>query len=245
LGFGITLLLVLFLLYERYAAVDVDVVKEPVDQVAQGRVTPQAVPDKLVSTRKIKPQSSVQPVDARATINAVSQTTAETVKPAKKVTATPKAAQSAVAELYQRKVIPEKPVKKAGKPQTQTQTQTQTQSQTQAVKTDYKEEPIDVAAMLAMTREQMNSAALQDHAAPFISSLSQQAKDAIPTILYQQHEYADNGGQSSVMMNGKSLREGGSPVAGVKIEEILPASVVLNHNGTQFRLRSLNSWVNL
>jgi hypothetical protein len=41
------------------------------------------------------------------------------------------------------------------------------------------------------------------------------------------------------------LGVGGSPVPGMKIEEILPDSVVLNYQGTQFRLRALNSWVNL
>jgi type II secretory pathway component PulC len=46
-------------------------------------------------------------------------------------------------------------------------------------------------------------------------------------------------------MNSKTLKVGGNPVNGVKIEEILPDSVVLSYQGTQFRLRALNSWVNL
>jgi hypothetical protein len=48
-----------------------------------------------------------------------------------------------------------------------------------------------------------------------------------------------------VVLNGKELKVGGSPASGVKVEEILPDSVVLNYRGTEFRLRALNSWVNL
>jgi hypothetical protein len=46
-------------------------------------------------------------------------------------------------------------------------------------------------------------------------------------------------------MNGNTVKAGGSVVPGMKVEEILPDSVVLNYQGTQFRLRALNSWVNL
>jgi hypothetical protein len=47
-----------------------------------------------------------------------------------------------------------------------------------------------------------------------------------------------------VVINGKTLRTGAS-AAGVKVEEILPDSVVLEVKGNRFRLRALNSWVNL
>jgi hypothetical protein len=48
-----------------------------------------------------------------------------------------------------------------------------------------------------------------------------------------------------VVLNGKELRPGGQPASGVKVVEILPDSVVLDYRGTEFRLRALNSWVNL
>mgnify|MGYP003845772661 FL=1 len=50
---------------------------------------------------------------------------------------------------------------------------------------------------------------------------------------------------SSVTLNGKAVKLGGSPLAGLKVDEILPDSVILTYRGTQFRLRALNSWVNL
>ena len=62
--------------------------------------------------------------------------------------------------------------------------------------------------------------------------------------MYQRHDYAEAAGQASVVINGASVRAGGS-VSGVRVDEILPGSVVLSHQGTQFRLRALNSWVNL
>ena len=79
---------------------------------------------------------------------------------------------------------------------------------------------------------------------PFLSAQSQQTKDAIPTIMYLRHDYSGNPASASVVLNGKTLRQGGS-VNGVRVEEILPDSVVLEYQGTRFRLRALNSWVNL
>ena len=107
------------------------------------------------------------------------------------------------------------------------------------------EEPIDIARVLQSAREEMKDATLDEHPAPLLSALSQQVKDDIPTLYYQRHDYSNNTSISTVVMNSKTLKVGGNPVNGVKIEEILPDSVVLSYQGTQFRLRALNSWVNL
>jgi hypothetical protein len=107
------------------------------------------------------------------------------------------------------------------------------------------EQAIDIEEVLARTEAQLNTARLQEHPAPFLSDLSQQKKDAIPSILYRQHDYSSNAAQSSVVLNGKSLKVGGTVVSGIKLEEILLDSIVLSHRGEQFRLRALNSWVNL
>ena len=77
-----------------------------------------------------------------------------------------------------------------------------------------------------------------------LATLSQQTKDSIPTLMYQRHDYSGNPGKSRVLINGKTLGSGAS-VVGVKVAEILPDSVVLEFKGTRFRLRALNSWVNL
>jgi len=104
--------------------------------------------------------------------------------------------------------------------------------------------PVDIEQVLAMAQQEMGNTGMVEHPAPFLSSLSQQTKDTIPTIFYQGHDFAERGG-ASVVMNGKTLRAGGSPASGVRIDEILPDSAVLSFRGTQFRLRALNSWVNL
>ncbi|NQX87608.1 MAG: general secretion pathway protein GspB [Halioglobus sp.] len=107
------------------------------------------------------------------------------------------------------------------------------------------EQPLDIEKVLERAQAEIGSAELDDHPVPYIATLSQQAKNEIPTLYYQKHDYASDTAQSRVTLNGKTLRVGGSPVPGVKVEEILRNSVVLDYRGTQFRLRSLNSWINL
>lgn len=109
---------------------------------------------------------------------------------------------------------------------------------------ELEERPVDVEEVLRLAQEEVANAELVDHPAPFLVSLSQQTKNAIPTILYQRHDYSQ-GGRASVTLNGKTLRTGGTVDSGLKIDEILEDSVILNYRGTQFRLRALNSWVNL
>ena len=107
------------------------------------------------------------------------------------------------------------------------------------------EQPIDIAQALQSAREEMKDASLDDHTVPLLSALSQQTKDGIPTLYYQRHDYSNNTSNSTVVLNSETLTVGGSPVNGMRVDEILPDSVVLSYEGTQFRLRALNSWVNL
>ena len=106
------------------------------------------------------------------------------------------------------------------------------------------EQAIDLEKLIQQAETELEDARLAEHPSPFINSLSQQAKDGIPTIFYERHEYSGTPGQSRVVLNGQSLAKGGK-TKGVRVEEILPDSVVLNYQGTSFRLRALNSWVNL
>jgi hypothetical protein len=106
------------------------------------------------------------------------------------------------------------------------------------------EEAIDIDQLVQEARGELADAQLSDSDVPFLSAQSQQTKDAIPTIMYLRHDYSGNPASASVVLNGKTLRQGGS-VNGVRVEEILPDSVVLEYQGTRFRLRALNSWVNL
>lgn len=106
------------------------------------------------------------------------------------------------------------------------------------------EEAIDIEKLVAQAQAELADAKLQDTGVPFLATLSQQTKDSIPSLMYQRHDYSGKPGKSRVLINGKTLTAGAS-VRGVKIVEILPESVVLEFQGTRFRLRALNSWVNL
>jgi hypothetical protein len=105
------------------------------------------------------------------------------------------------------------------------------------------EEAIDIEDVLARSREEMGEPALAPHPAPLLADLSQQQKDAIPTLMYLRHDFVENG-VSSVLINGETRRVG-DRIGAVQVEEILRDSVVLRHRDTLFRLRALNSWVNL
>lgn len=106
------------------------------------------------------------------------------------------------------------------------------------------EEAVDIASLVAAAEQALEDVRLTEHSAPFLGDLSQQRKDAVPTLMYLQHDFRTEGG-STVTINGQLARAGQTVGRGVKVEEILPDSVVLSHDGQQFRLRALNSWVNL
>ncbi|MEL7044455.1 MAG: general secretion pathway protein GspB, partial [Pseudomonadota bacterium] len=105
------------------------------------------------------------------------------------------------------------------------------------------EETVDIEAVLRDVRAEAAAGALQPHRAPLLAELSQQFRDAVPTIMYLRHDF-NPGGVSTVLMNGETLRVGGR-TRGVELREILPESAVLRFQGQEFRLRALNSWVNL
>lgn len=108
-----------------------------------------------------------------------------------------------------------------------------------------REEPVDIAKLVEQAESELKNRELVEHPAPFLVELSQHTKDQIPTIFYQRHDYAGDSPRSTVVLNGKQLRAGGTAAPGVKVVEILPDSVVLSHDGREFRLRALNSWINL
>jgi general secretion pathway protein B len=142
---------------------------------------------------------------------------------------------SAVARLYQNKDVSENSAD---------QTQT-SPTGPDASRATPEEQPINIEEVLQRAQEDVGKAALVDHPAPFLTHLSQRTKDDIPTLYYQRHDYSPEPSNSSVVLNGKQVKVGGSPLSGMKVDEILQDSVVLSYRGTQFRLRSLNSWVNL
>lgn len=143
---------------------------------------------------------------------------------------------SAVAALYQtpkRQYRPATDRKKPDKIMTKTVVATpQTQN-------------IDIGQVLSRAKAGLETAHLSEHSAPFIAELSQQVKDSIPTIYYSIHDYSSEKASSYAVLNGTRVTAGQSFGGNFSVEEILSDSIVLNMGSTQFRLKALNSWVNL
>ena len=103
--------------------------------------------------------------------------------------------------------------------------------------------PLDIAAIVKRVQAELGEPALVAHATPLLEDLSQQTKNAITSVMYSVHDWQP-AGSSRVTLNGSVLSEG-QQLNGFKVEEILTDSVILSYRGTEFRLRALNSWVNL
>ena len=103
--------------------------------------------------------------------------------------------------------------------------------------------PIDLVAAIERAAREVGEPNLVPHPTVLLENLSQQQKDQIPTIVYTEHVYAE-GVAPSVELNGQRLRPGQRSGA-ITVEDILVDSVILRVNGTSFRLRALNTWVNL
>jgi general secretion pathway protein B len=154
---------------------------------------------------------------------------------------------AAVAQLYKNRDMAEESVTPA--PASRAQVRASQRELDTAVEYDSavarSEESVEIDKILEQARQEIENSSLDDHPVPFLSDLSQQTKDDIPTLYYHRHDYSSDRNQSSVVLNGATFKAGESPLPGMQLEEILPDSVVLNYRGMQFRLRALNSWVNM
>ncbi len=105
------------------------------------------------------------------------------------------------------------------------------------------ETPVDIEAVLREVRAEAAAAELAPHPVSLLEDQSQRFRDRVPTLMYLRHDY-NSAGRSTVLINGQALGRG-QRSRGVEIVDILPDSVILRFEGTEFRLRALNSWVNL
>ncbi len=211
------------------------------EPAATALTLPVELPETLVATAPA-PSSAPRPaqVAAAPAAGALTLTTQES---------------DAVAQLYQNRELQKDPVMPEPTVRTKSAEQSRTdmlleQARAQGAMADpstvaRSDQSDDLDKILNQAREELENASLDDHPVSFLSSLSQQVKDDIPTLYYQRHDYSSDTSVSSVVLNGATVKAGGSPLPGMQVEEILPDSVVLNYRGTQFRLRALNSWVNL
>ena len=103
--------------------------------------------------------------------------------------------------------------------------------------------PIDLVAAIERVAREVGESNLVPHPTVLLENLSQHQKDQIPTIVYTEHVYAE-GAAPLVELNGQRLRPG-QRTGAITVEDILVDSVILRVNGVSFRLRALNTWVNL
>ena len=105
------------------------------------------------------------------------------------------------------------------------------------------EPAVDFAEILAQAQKELGVTPLVESSEPLLETLSQQIKDQIPSLIYSDHRYVA-GGRSEVVLNGQSLGER-QRIGPFTVVEILPDSVILRWRETQFRVRALNSWINM
>ena len=103
--------------------------------------------------------------------------------------------------------------------------------------------PIDLAMAMEQAARAAGESTLVPHPVPLLENLSQQQKDRVPTIVYSDHVFAA-GDIASVELNGTRMLAG-QQAGGIEVVEILTDSVILRAGGSEFRLRALNTWVNL
>ena len=103
--------------------------------------------------------------------------------------------------------------------------------------------PIDLATAMQQAARAAGESTLVPHPVALLENLSQQQKDRVPTIVYSDHVFAASD-IASVELNGKRMLAG-QQAGGIEVVEILTDSVILRAGGSEFRLRALNTWVNL
>ena len=103
--------------------------------------------------------------------------------------------------------------------------------------------PIDLSTAMQRAALAAGESTLAPHPVPLLENLSQQQKDRVPTIVYSDHVFAASD-IASVELNGKRMLAG-QRAGGIEVMEILRDSVILRVGGSEFRLRALNTWVNL
>lgn len=80
---------------------------------------------------------------------------------------------------------------------------------------------------------------------PLIAELPPTISSGIASIDFSVHLYSDEEGASFVNLNGEQRREGDLVAPGLRLVKIFEYGVILEYQGTQFRLLPLSGWVNM
>lgn len=78
---------------------------------------------------------------------------------------------------------------------------------------------------------------------PDINELPQSQLNKIPSLNYSQHNFNNVGG--SVVLNGVIRRPNDQVASGIVLEKILEDGIILHAENFSFKMRALNSWLNM
>jgi general secretion pathway protein B len=192
---------------------------------------PEQVPDQVPEQVPEQALDQVaRPVPAATSTVPVSAAGSETMPPQALAPPTRPAADQSVAALYAQAPVVSPPPPQESQP---------------AVRQLPAQPGLDVDALARAAEAALNQKPVLEHSAPLIADLKQSTKDEIPSIFFTAHRWSSASAQSEVVLNGAVFKQGDTVKPGLKLVEILKDSIVLDYRGTEFRLRSLNSWVNL
>jgi|GEM_PF-3263489 len=76
-----------------------------------------------------------------------------------------------------------------------------------------------------------------------IKELTFSAQESIRTLIYSEHAFSENSNRF-VVINGKKIREGEQVNTTIKLDKILKDGALFTFDGTQFKMRAMNSWLN-
>ena len=91
----------------------------------------------------------------------------------------------------------------------------------------------------------MSDVARQDvspEAVPYIDQLPSMLQQSIPQMQFAGHVYSSNPQQRSVIINGHAMSEGDELMAGMRLQQITPDSVIFDYQGQLFRVAVLHDW---
>ena len=78
---------------------------------------------------------------------------------------------------------------------------------------------------------------------PELHNLQKDILEKVPTLTYSEHHYDVN--DSSVKINGHIFHVNEQIAGGITIDRILPDGIILNIEGHPFKMRAMNSWINM
>lgn len=77
----------------------------------------------------------------------------------------------------------------------------------------------------------------------YLQEMSSALQDKLPSLMYSQHNAQF--GNRSVVINNATHRAGAQLTTGLVLEEVLSDGIILRYQDKRFKLKALNSWVNL